>query len=258
MKLGILISGGGTTAQAIISAAQNGVLTNLVMPVVVIGSNPYVKGIEKAKAFGIPTEIINRKGFQTDEDFGNAILKTLQKYNAEFVSQNGWLPLLPKTVITAYPKKIINQHPGPLDPGYEDFGGKGMYGTRVSCARLLYCLFTKDQDPWTESDVHFVTEEFDRGNLIRTIKMGLPKIDRRITPEDCENSIPVQEFIKHTAEQIQAKLLPIEHENVILALKDFAEGKAPEKIREDRLVSQENIPLLHRAKKIAIALFPKG
>lgn len=258
MRLGILISGGGTTAQAIIQSAQNGLLQNLVTPVVVICSNSQALGIEKVKSLQVPVEIIERKLFQTDEEFGRAILQTLQKYNADFVSQNGWLPLLPQNVIDSYYKKIINQHPGPLDPGYEDFGGKGMYGARVTCARLLYCLFTQDPDPWTESDVHYVTEEFDRGSLIRTIKLGLPKIERRITPEDCEHSIPVQEFVKHEVIQIQEKLLPIEHENVILTLKEIVQRNSPEKKREIRLISQENLSLLHKAKKIAIKLFPKG
>ncbi len=34
--------------------------------------------------------------------------------------------------------RIINQHPEPLDPSRDDFGGKGMYGAWVSCARLIY------------------------------------------------------------------------------------------------------------------------
>lgn len=258
MKLGILISGGGTTAQAIIQATQNGLLQHIVTPVVVVSSNPNAAGILKAKQLGIPTEVIERKNYTTDKAFGTALIQIFQKYSVEFISQNGWLPLLPLNVINAFPKKIINQHPGPLDPGFEDFGGRGMYGSRVICARLLYCLFTQDTDPWTESDVHYVTEEFDRGNLIRTIKLGLPKVERRITPEDCEHSIPVQEYIKHASEQIQAKLLPIEHENIIASLKEFAEGKSPEKIREVRLVSDENLPYLHKAKKLAIQFFPKG
>lgn len=258
MKLAILISGGGTTAQAIIHATKNGSLENLVTPAVVISSNPNATGLMKATQLGIPTEIVERKNYKKDEEFGKDLLQILQKYNVEFISQNGWLPLLPRNVIAEFPNHIINQHPGPLDPGYEDFGGKGMYGARVTCARLLYCLFIQNTDPWTESDIHYVTNEFDRGSLIRIVKMGLPKVERRITPEDCEYSIAVQEYVKHITEQIQAKLLPIEHENVIVSLKEFAKGRMPEKIRESRLVPEENLSVLHTAKKIAIHLFPNG
>lgn len=258
MNIGILISGGGTTAQAIIHATRNGELQQKITPAVVICSNKQATGIEKIRALEIPLEILEKKSFDIEKKYGEKILEILQQYQVDFVSQNGWLPFIPKNVIDAFPNRIINQHPGPLDPDRPDFGGKGMYGARVSCARLLYCIFIQDNDPWTESDIHYVTEAYDKGNLIRIVKMGLPKIERRISIADCENSIPVQEYIRHITKQIQEKLLPIEHENIIAVLKEFSEGKKPEVSRKIPLIPEKNIELLHQAKRLAIQLFPQG
>lgn len=66
---------------------------------------------------------------------------------------------------------IYNQHPGPLSGnGKPDFGGRGMCGTAVTAARILYLLETGENDPeklTTESTVHMVTPGLDDGRLVR-------------------------------------------------------------------------------------------
>jgi len=258
MRIGILISGSGTTAATIVDATRNSVLKEKITVAVVIASSSQAQGIIKMQQKGIPVEVVEKRDFPDSEAFGEKILFVLEKYGVELISQNGWIPYLPKNVIAAFQKKIINQHPGPLDPGHPDFGGKGMYGARVICARLLYCIFAEEKNPWTESDVHFVTEEIDKGDLVRIKKMDLPRITRRISVEDCKKSLPVQEFIKHETKQIQARLLPIEHENVIEALSIIAGGIYETPHRQSPLIPESNVELLHQAKSIAIHLFPNG
>jgi phosphoribosylglycinamide formyltransferase-1 len=256
LKVGILISGGGTTAEAIIKSTQAGILKDLVEPAIVISSSSKAEGITKAQAFGVPVEIIERKNFPTDEAFGEKIIEVISQHEVQLVSQNGWLPLTPKNVVEKFDSKIINQHPGPLDPGRPDFGGKGMFGARVVCARLLYCFFTNEPYPWTESTIHHVTEEFDKGEIIRVVELPFAAPDRKIAPENVEGSTPVQEYILHATKQLQEELLEIEHENVIQTLASFAHGEEPSFVREQPLVTDTEA--LTKAKRLATTLFPEG
>lgn len=232
LNVAILISGGGTTMQAIIQACQSGELSGI-NPAVVIASRPDAGGILKAQALGIPTVL------------AGDLLEFLDKYQIDLVSQNGWLPLTPLEVINKYPSMIINQHPGPLDPGRgNDFGGQGMYGARVFCATLIYTQLTK-QDFDTELTTHFVTKNFDEGDLIRVTKSTIKYI-----PD-------LADFVSAT-QKLQSELLPLEHQNVIATLKLFQEGSVNGYRRSTPLIPTKNIPYLNQAKQLAIKLFPHG
>lgn len=257
MRVALLISGGGSTAQTVINATKHGKLYGLVTPALVISSDPHAGGLQKAQELDVPCVVIERDMFSTQEEFGKAILTKLADYQIDFVSQNGWLMLTPKNVIEAFTDKIINQHPGPLDPGHPDFGGKGMFGARVMCARLIYCVLSQGEHLWTEATVHHVTEEFDNGELISVRTLSFARV-KDVTQRQIEEDVTIQKFIKEQTKQLQQQLLPLEHENVIEALYLFARGNNPVFLRKNRLVPDENVPLLTFAKKMAIQLFPEG
>ena len=67
IKLAMLISGGGSTMEAIINSCKDGELSDFdISPVLVISSKADAPGIQKAKALGIKDEdiiVINPKDF---------------------------------------------------------------------------------------------------------------------------------------------------------------------------------------------------
>lgn len=207
----------------------------------VIASNNTCGGIEKIKALGIPIHVVNPKSYPDDKTgFGNKLLRILvDDYNVDAVGQHGWMPITPSNVIARFPGKMLNQHPGPLDPGHADFGGvnPGMFGARVSCARLYYCR-TIGADYWTEATAHIVTEGVDEGLLVHTERVP-------IEPSDDVASL-------------QARLLPSEHRVCIEAWRLMATGKANPHLRESRLISKQRSFTLQEAKRIAKTLYPKG
>ena len=232
LHLAILLSGSGSTAQAIIRACQSGSLRGIT-PVVVIGNNVQAGGLEKARLLGIKTRVVR-----------DDLLETLQGCQVDLISQNGWLPLTPKNVVDRYKGRLINQHPGPLDPGRSDFGGIGMYGRRVTCARIAYALMTGGNN-WTEATTHLVTEEFDKGMVIRAERLSF-----RILPDS--NLIDA-------TNNVTAKLLPLEHKNVIATLDSYVKfGNFPEVQRIVPLVPAKHENIVKKSKKIAIELFPHG
>jgi phosphoribosylglycinamide formyltransferase-1 len=239
LKLALLISGSGTTMQAIIKACKNGSLKG-VEPTLVISSNKESGGIEKAKSLGIETEnilIIDPQSFKTKEEFGEKIIIECNKRGVNFIGQYGWMVKTPENVIKEFEGKIVNQHPGPLDTGKLDFGGVGMYGLRVHEARLEFVKKT-NRDFWTEATSHLVTENFDEGAVLKRRKVP-------ILPYD-------------TAETLQMRVLPIEHEVQIDTLKDFVDNTTIEFRREAPLVLRGEENILKECKEIAKKLYPKG
>ena len=239
MKIALLISGGGTTMEAIIKACQSGVL-NGVEPVLVIASSANAGGIEKAKKLGISDNdilIINPKSFENKGLFGEIIISECKKRNVDFIGQYGWMIMTPENVINAFLGKIINQHPGPLDTGRPDFGGFGMFGMRVHQARLLFVKKVK-RDYWTEATAHRVTAKFDEGVVLK-----------------CKQ-VPILE--NDTAETLQKRVLPVEHEVQIELLKDFRDNIVNEFHRESPLILPSEEILLKECKEEAVKLYPKG
>lgn len=236
LRLAMLISGGGTTMQRIIQACQSGELPRVV-PVCVIASNRLAGGIAKAQKLNVPTKIICRQDFHCADAFGEALLRVCQQYAVDMVGQYGWLPITPGNFIVAYQQAFTNQHPGPLDPGHLDFGGKGMYGRRVHAARLLFCRRV-GHDFWTEATAQRVDVKVDKGSV-------LCRKPVRILPED-------------DVQSLQERVLPVEHAAQIETLAGFANGRVVELVRDERLVPEEEKFVLFEAQRAACLLFPHG
>lgn len=240
MNLALLLSGGGTTAARIISECRAGKTLEGMTPVLVISSDPEAGGIKKAKALGIAPEdviVIERKDFDTPEAFGEAIIAECSKREVDIIGQYGWMVKTPANVIAKYEGKMINQHPGPLDIGHQDFGGAGMYGMRVHSARL--CFVNKTQhNYWSEATAQRVAAEFDTGVVIKSKR------------------VPIH--IDDTPEMLQERMLPVEHEVQVLALEDFLNNDVTEVTRSERLVGEHDLNILNECKQEAILKYPKG
>ena len=239
MRIALLISGEGTTMEAIIKATKSGVLKD-VIPALIISSRENAGGIEKAKALGISEKdivIINPKNFSKPEAFGEVILHECRVRDVDFIGQYGWHAKTPENVCSAYKGMIVNQHPTPLDTGRPDFGGVGMYGLRDHQARLLFIRKT-NRDFWTEATAHRVTTNFDEGKIVK--RKQIP-----ILPDD-------------TAESLQARVLPIEHEVQIETLRDFVSGTVVEFTRSEPLIHPGEEGILEECKQLAIKMYPNG
>ena len=72
-KITVLVSGGGTNLQALISACQKGKIKNGNISLV-LSSNPNAYAIEKAKAANIRTVVVNRKKYSDAKNFNDELL----------------------------------------------------------------------------------------------------------------------------------------------------------------------------------------
>lgn len=158
-RIAVLASGGGTNLQAIID--HFAAIANPAGTIVLVASNRESCGaLDRARNAGIPTEIFNAI------DDGTALLTLLDKASVDLVVLAGYLKHIPEKVIREYHGRIINIHPGLLP----DFGGPGMYGSRVHAAVLASGATT------TGLTVHFVDDEYDHGPVIAQWRVRV-KID---------------------------------------------------------------------------------
>ncbi len=152
VRLGVLISGGGTTLLNILEYIKQGRLNAEVA--VVISSRSTVTGVERAKAAGLNVKIIRKKDFPDIKIFSKRIEKELVAANVDLVIQAGWLCLW--KIPARYENCVMNIHPALLP----SFGGKGMWGHYVHEAVLeAGCKISG-------CTVHFCTNEYDKGPII--------------------------------------------------------------------------------------------
>lgn len=155
LKLGVLVSGGGTNLQAILDAVDQGTITNAQVGLV-ISNNQGAYALERARNHGIEAECISPKDFENREAFHKALLKKLQENNVDLVVLAGYLVAIPPMIVEAYPNKIINIHPS-LIPS---FCGVGYYGLHVHEGVLQRGVKV------TGATVHFVDTGTDTGPII--------------------------------------------------------------------------------------------
>lgn len=152
----------------------------------VISNRKKAYGLERARLHGIQAEWIE------DED---EILKRFEEEKIDVVVLAGYLAIVGDKLIEQYKNRIINIHPS-LIPS---FCGPGFYGMHVHEA-----VFKRGVKV-SGATVHFVTGEVDGGPII---------LQRAVDISDLE-----------TPEDIQARVLEIEHEILPEAVALYCEGR---------------------------------
>ena len=155
LRVGVLVSGGGTNLQAIMDAVDSGKITNAEISLVV-SNNPGAYALNRAESRGIPAKCISPKTFENREEFHKALLLELQKNKIDLVVLAGFLVAIPPMIVEAYPSRIINIHPS-LIPS---FCGVGFYGLHVHEGVLARGVKV------TGATVHFVDTGTDTGPII--------------------------------------------------------------------------------------------
>ena len=145
VKIGVLISGGGTNLQAIIDGCENKSINGEVK--VVISNKEEAYGLERAR---------NHKITAICEKDENKIVEILKENEVELVILAGYLKIVSPKLVNEYRNKIINIHPS-LIPA---FCGKGYYGEKVHQGVIDYGAKV------TGATVHFVDEGADTGPII--------------------------------------------------------------------------------------------
>jgi phosphoribosylglycinamide formyltransferase-1 len=115
--LGVLVSGSGTNLQAILDSAARGELGCAVR--LVVSNVPGVRALERAAQAGVPARVLSHKDFAGREPFEDALVAALREAGCGLVALAGFMRLLTRRFLDAFPGRVLNIHPSllPAFPG---------------------------------------------------------------------------------------------------------------------------------------------
>jgi len=189
-RIAIFASGSGSNAQKIMEHFKRSADAEVVL---ILTNNPQAYVLQRADNFEIPSHVFTRQEFYETDD----IIRMLKNLQVDLIVLAGFLWLVPKSLLTAFPNKIINLHPALLPK----FGGKGMYGDNVHKAVLAA---GEEESGIT---IHFANEQFDEEiGIIHQSKF-------KIEPGDN------LEMIKFKGQQLEHQNFPKVIENLLKKMK---------------------------------------
>ena len=147
--LGILVSGSGTNLQAILDAVASGRLRTKIG--VVLSNVATAKALDRAKAAGVETAVVDHKAYPSREAFDASVVEVLRAKGVDCVVLAGFMRLVTPVLLDAFKNRVVNIHPAllPAFPGVHGQKQALDYGVRVSGCT-----------------VHFVDAGMDTGPII--------------------------------------------------------------------------------------------
>ncbi len=173
-KIAIFASGSGTNAERIIKYFAN---TNTASVLLILSNKKDAYVLQRAKNLNVKFMTFDKERFNNSDE----IIKILKDLKIDLIVLAGFLLLLPKKILDAFPDKIVNIHPALL-PKY---GGKGMYGMNVHKAVI------ENNEKETGITIHYVNDKYDEGAIIYQAKC---KIETNDTPEIIAEKIHLLEY----------------------------------------------------------------
>ena len=148
-RIGVLLSGRGSNFEALADSVAAGRIPNAEIAIV-ISNREGAPGLEKARQRGIPAQAIPSKGLER-EPYDKLVAAALREARVDLVCLAGYMRLLSRYFVSAFPNKILNIHPSllPAFPGLEAQRQALEHGAKV-----------------TGCTVHFVDENLDAGPII--------------------------------------------------------------------------------------------
>jgi phosphoribosylglycinamide formyltransferase-1 len=157
-RLGVLISGRGSNLQSLIDAIASGRLNAAIA--VVISNIDGAAGLQRARAAGIETITISHRGWASRDEYDQALARELKARNVALVCLAGFMRIVGRPLIDAFPNAILNIHPAllPSFPGVDAQRQALDHGVKVSGVT-----------------VHFVTKDLDAGPIV--LQRAVPVLD---------------------------------------------------------------------------------
>lgn len=188
-RVAILISGRGSNMSALIKAAATADFPAEIS--LVVSNKVDALGLERARAAGVKTLVIESKPFGKDRAGFEAVLQAaLDQHGIELICLGGFMRLFTAEFARAWYGRMLNIHPSllPSFPGLDPHGQALRAGVKLSGAT-----------------VHFVIPETDAGPIVM------------------QGAVPVSDH--DTAETLSERILEVEHRIYPAALRLLAMNK---------------------------------
>jgi phosphoribosylglycinamide formyltransferase-1 len=148
-RIAVLISGRGSNLQSIIDAIHRGRLQAEIG--LVLSNREGAQGLTRAQQAGIPTSCLSHRDYSSRDAYDRALAEVLTRHEIDLVCLAGFMRLIGKPLLEAFPDRILNIHPSllPAFPGLEAQRQALDHGVKVSGAT-----------------VHLVNDQLDAGPIV--------------------------------------------------------------------------------------------
>ncbi|MEM0129031.1 MAG: phosphoribosylglycinamide formyltransferase [Thermoplasmata archaeon] len=196
LRVSVLVSGEGTTMAALADrwAPDPSPPGRIVL---VLADRSGAPALERARARGLPAEILSPKEAGGPDAWASALDARLVARGTDLVILAGFLSILPPAWVDRWGDRAINLHPSLLPR----FGGPGMHGRHVHEAVLA------SGEGETGVTVHVVTASVDRGPIL------------------WQERLPIR--AGETPETLRQRLAPLEVDALDRVVRRFADGRLP-------------------------------
>ncbi len=163
ISLALFASGSGSNAEKIVDYFRDHPQIRVRL---ILCNNPEAGVMARAERLGVPLVLFNREEFRSGR-----VLEILRENGIDWVILAGFLWLVPKELVAAFPGKILNLHPALLPK----FGGKGMYG------HFVHEAVVAAGERESGITIHRVDEHYDEGAVVFQARFPVEPTD---TPAD--------------------------------------------------------------------------
>ena len=157
----IFISGRGSNMETILKNINNGSLKGISEVIEVFSDNPHALGLQKAQEMRVKIFSIDAKKY-TKNEFNRQLLNHLKELQPDLIVLAGYMRIISKSIIKAFPNKIINIHPA------DTTKHQGLNG---------YQWAYENQLKKTKVTVHYVNEMLDKGKIIAQKEVDISQAD---------------------------------------------------------------------------------
>lgn len=196
-RVAIFASGSGTNAQRLIEHFKT---SDNVEIVLVACDKPYAGVLQRAWDLGVASYLFNGAELRN-----GTVLNELQGQRVDFLVLAGFMRLIPKALVQAFPDRIVNIHPSLLPK----FGGKGMYGEHVHRAVIA----AGEQE--SGITMHLVNEQYDDGRHLLQIRCEVLRTDSPGTLAERVHVLEHEHYpkvVEKYVDQLEKKLGHLDHE----------------------------------------------
>lgn len=157
-SIGVLISGRGSNLQSIIDAIAARRLDATIA--VVVSNRADAQGLQRARDAGIEAVHLSPRDYPDRDTYDRALADLLLARGVALVCLAGFMRLVGRPLLDAFPNRILNVHPSllPSFPGLEAQRQALAHGVRV-----------------TGATVHVVNAELDAGPIV--LQAAVPVLD---------------------------------------------------------------------------------
>ncbi len=147
MRIVVLVSGSGSNLQAVIDAVADG---SLPVTVAAVGADrPGTGGVERARAAGIETFVVDFRQFEDRGDWNRALTEAVAAHEPAYVVSSGFMRIVDQHFLDTFPDRYLNTHPAllPSFPGAHGVRDALAYGVKVTGCTVMIADAGVDTGP---------------------------------------------------------------------------------------------------------------